>query len=139
MATKYLGLGTVLSVDYDGDDDYDTIPVVINGKPPAREFEEVDETTLDDTLQVNTLGIEKHSHYTFRVKWDHGDTVQHALVNTTFASKAAKNWRIVFTSGTNNTWTFPGKIVKLEPQSVEHNKHIELEITVHRTGAITVS
>ena len=140
MATKYLGLGTVFSVDQDADAAYDddVIPLVINAAPPGREWEEVDETTLDATLQTNSIGIEKHSHYSFRIKWDPGDT-SHAALLTLAASKAEKNWRIVFTAATNETWTFPGKITKFQPQSVEHNKHLEAEVTVHRTGAITVS
>lgn len=140
MATKYLGLGTVFSVDHDADSQYDdgVISLVINAAPPGREWEEVDETTLDASLQTNSIGIEKHSHYSFRIKWDPGDTIHAALI-TLAEARSAVNWRIVFTAATNETWTFAGKITKFQPQSVEHNKHLEAEVTVHRTGAITVS
>lgn len=139
MATRRLGLGTVISVDKDNDSGNDTISLVINAKPPTREREQIDNTTLEDTLQTNDPGIEKHSQYSFRIKVDKADAVHAAILTTLFDNKTTTTWVIVFTDGTNETWTFDGWIQKLEHQPVEYNKHNELEVTVDRTTAITVS
>lgn len=135
---RHLGLGTILRVDADANSTYETITLVLSAKPPGREREEVDDTTLDSTLQTNSMGIEKHSHYTFRIKDDGTDAVVVSL-NTLFGSRAKVNWRIVWTYATSNTWTFEGVVQKLDYQTIEHNKHYELEVTVHRTGGITIT
>jgi hypothetical protein len=140
MATRYLGLGTVLSVDHDADASYadGVIALIINGSPPTREREEVDDTTLEDILQTYTPGIEKHSKYSFKIKWDSADAIHIALL-TLFDAKTKVNWRIVFTSATSNTWTFQGWVQQLNIQSIEHNKHYEGDVVVNRTGAITIT
>ena len=139
MATRRLGLGTTFSVDKENDGGSDTIALVLNAKPPTRERETIDDTTLDSTLQTNSAGIEKHSTYVMRLKLDKADAVHSVLITTLFDNKTETTWVIVFTDGTNETWTFDGWISKVEHQSVEHNKHNEVEITVERTTAITVS
>jgi hypothetical protein len=138
MATRRLGLGTTFTVDADNDGGNDSIALVLNAKPPTRERETVDDTTLDSTLQTNTAGIEKHSTYVIRIKFDKADATHYKFI-ALFDGKTETTWVIVFTDGTNETWTFDGWISKLEHQSVEHNKHNELEITVERTTAIVVS
>jgi hypothetical protein len=139
MATRRLGLGTTFSVDKDNDGGSDAIALVLNAKPPTRERETIDNTTLGDTLQTNDPGIEKHSTYVIRLKLDKADAVHLVLISTLFDNKTETTWVIVFTDGTSETWTFDGWISKVEHQPVEHNKHNEVEITVERTTAITVS
>lgn len=136
MATRYLGLGTVIAVDSDANATYETISLIIEGTPPAREREEVDDTTLDATLQTNSPGIEKHSQFSFRMKLDGADTNQGA-VYTLFGSKAKVNWKITWTD--TKVWVFEGWVQKYEPQAIQHNKHNEVMVTVDRTSAITIS
>ena len=138
MATRRLGLGTVLSVDSDANASYETITLVVNAKLPTRERDEIDDTTLEDTLQTMSAGIEKHSQYEFELKLDQADTV-HTALYTLFGSKTAVNWKVVSTAGTNATWVFAGWVQKYEILSVEYNKHLHVRIVVNRTGAITVS
>jgi hypothetical protein len=134
VATKYLGLGTVLAVDKDDDNGYDTLSLILNASPPTREREEVDDTTLEDSLQTYSAGIEKHSKYSVKLKWDSGDAV-HAALLTLFANKTKTNFKITFTSSA--VWIFEGWIQQLNVQSIEHNKHYEADMVVNRTTAIT--
>ncbi len=138
MASKYIGLGTVISVDVAGGSSFATIDLCVTGTPPARERELVDFTTLDATLQVYEPGIEKHSEYSFDHVWDPDDTNQTALY-TLFGSKAKANWKITYTDATPATWAFLGFVSKVEVQPIEHNKPLMRRITVQRTGAITVA
>mgnify|MGYP001564961960 CR=1 FL=1 len=136
MASKYIGLGTVISVDAAGGSVFATIDLCVTGTPPKRERDLVDFTTLDATLQVHEPGIEKHSEYSFDHVWDPDDTNQTALY-TLFGSKVKANWKITYTDATPATWTFLGFVSGVEVQPVEYNKPLMRRITVQRTGAIT--
>lgn len=138
MATRRLGLGTVLSVDSDANAAYETISLVVNAKLPARERDEIDDTTLEDTLQTMSAGIEKHSQYEMELKLDQADTV-HTALYTLFGNKNKVNWKVVSTAGTNATWIFEGFVQKYEILSVEYNKHLHVRIVVNRTGSIAVT
>ena len=130
MPTPIIGLGTVVTVDAK------TIDLIVNAKPPARDRELVDITTLDATLQTYLPGIEKHSEFTFRLLRDPDDT-DHTSLETLFGSKALKTIVITYTDPTPATQTFTGFVSKIEPSQMEHNQPFAWDVTIQRTTAIT--
>jgi predicted secreted protein len=139
MATKQIGLGTIVKVDEDDSGSgFTTVTVVMDATPPKRERETVDCTSLDDTLQTYAPGIEKHSEFTFTQYWHPTDT-QHASIDTLFGSKALVLWQVVYPFASSITDQFEGWVSALEPQTIKHNEHITRKVTIQRTGAITRS
>lgn len=130
MPTPIIGLGTVVVVDSK------TIDLIVNAKPPARDRELVDITTLDATLQIYAAGIERHSEFTFRLLRDPDDTDQTSL-DTLFGSKAIKTCTITYTDATPTVQTFSGFVSKVEPSQIEHNQPNAWDVTIQRTSAFT--
>lgn len=139
MASKQVGLATVVSVD---DDDsgsvFTTITLVADVTPPGKTRVEVEAVALADTLQTNELGIEGVSYYEFTLFWHVGDT-NHEIMDTLFASKNEVLWQWVSPHTTPKTSQFNGKVVDLANQTVQHNTVFLRKCKVMRTGAITVS
>lgn len=131
MATPYIGLGVLTSVDAK------SIGLVVNSTPPSRERELVDVTALDSTLQTYKPGIEKHSQWQFDLLRDPDDTNQSALY-TLFGAKTDVSCIITYSDSTPATWTFTGFVSMIEPQQIEHNKPLMWRVTIQRTGSITV-
>ena len=138
MASKYIGLGSVISVDPAGTTTFATIDLVVSANPPKREREGVPFATLDATLEVEEPGIEKQSDYEIEFVFDPDDTNQTAIY-TLFGSKVKANWKIAFTDATPSLWTFLGWVKKVETMPLEVNKPLMRRVTVSRTGAITVA
>lgn len=139
MATKQIGLGTLVKVDEDdGGSGFTTCTIVMDVTPPKRERELVDCTALDDTLATYSAGIEKHSEFTFTQYWHPTDT-QHASIDTLFGSKAAVLWNIVYPFASAITESFEGFVSAVEPGTVKHNEHITRKVTIQRTGSISRS
>lgn len=138
MAAKYIGLGSIISLDPAGATTFVVVDLVINAAPPKRERDLVDFTTLDATLQVYEPGIEKHSSYTIEFVYDPDDTNQTTMY-TLFGSKAKANWKVTFTDTTPAVWTFLGFVSEVETMPLEYNKPLMRRVTVQRTGAITVA
>lgn len=137
MASKLLGLGTVVKVDENDDgSSHTTCTLVMNVTPPARERELIDGTTLSDTLATYEIGIEQHSEFVFTQVWEPGDT-QHESIDTLFGSKAVVEWQIVYTNGTPKTDEFEGVVSRIGPQTIETNNLVMREVTVQRKGVIT--
>ena len=130
MPTPVIGLGTIVVVDSK------TIDLIVNAKPPMRDRELVDITTLDATLQTYLPGIEKHSEFTFRLFRDPDDTDQTSL-ETLFGSKAVKTITITYTDSTPTVQTFSGFVSKVEPSQIEHNQPNAWDVTIQRTSAFT--
>jgi hypothetical protein len=130
MPTPIIGLGTVVTVDAK------TIDLIVNAKPPMRDRELVDITTLDATLQIYAPGIEKHSEFTFRLLRDPDDTDQTSL-DTLFGSKAIKAVTVTYTDATPTVQTFSGFVSKIEPSQIEHNQPNAWDVTIQRTSAFT--
>lgn len=136
MASKYIGLGTVMSVDEDDSGSaFTAITLCINGTPPARKRERIDGTVLSDTLATYELGIEQHSEFTFTQFWEPEDTV-HASLDTLFGAKTQVIFTITYTT-TATVDTFEGKVSDLEPAEFVHNSIYQRKVTVQRNTAIT--
>lgn len=139
MATKQIGLGTLVKVDED--DSGSTLTsctLVMDVTPPKRERELVDQTALDDTLQSYAAGIEKHSEFTFTQYWHPTDT-QHVSIDTLFGAKTLVLWNIVYPFASAITESFEGFVSAMEPGTVKHNEMITRKVTIQRTGAISRS
>lgn len=137
MATKQLGLGTLVKVDEDDSGSvFTTCTILMETTPPKRERELVDATALDDTLQTYSPGNEKHSEFSFTQYWHPTDT-QHASIDTLFGAKTLVLWNIVYPFSSPVTDSFEGFVSALEPASIKHNEHISRKVTIQRTGAIT--
>ena len=135
MAAHQLGLGTVVSVDEnDGGTGFTACTLVVDTKPPVRERELIDKTTLDGTLSTYSMGIEKHSEFSYTQYWEPGDT-QHESVDTLFVSKNPVLWNIVYVDGTTDS--FECVVSKMDPGVIKVNEHLTRAVTMQRTGAIT--
>lgn len=136
MASKYIGLGTVMSVDEDDSGTtFTAITLCISGTPPARKRERIDGTSLSDTLATYELGIEQHSEFTFTQFWEPEDTM-HASIDTLFGSKAQVIFTIAYTTG-GTTDTFECKVSDMEPAEFVHNSIYQRKVTCQRMTAIT--
>ena len=138
MATKQVGLGTIVAVDHDADSTYTTLDNTVEVTPPGRSRQGVDDTTLSDTLETEAAGIEEQSEFTFLQFFHVGDT-NHAIIDTLFSAKTKVNWKITYPYATAKTWTFEGWVKQLSVERVTRSGIISREVTVKRTGAITVA
>jgi hypothetical protein len=142
MASKLLGLGTVVGVDEnDGGSVFTTITLITDFTPPGRKRARIDGTTLTDTLSTYEGGIEEHSEFSFRQFWEPEDT-QHASIDTLFGLGSATAgkvlWNITYTSAAPGTIdSFEGWVSDLEPQTIVKDGIVSRVVTVQRTGAIT--
>lgn len=137
MASKYIGLGTLVKVDENDDgSNHTTVTLVISGTPPGRTRELIDGTSLSDTLATYEAGIEQHSQFVFTQFWEPGDTV-HESLDTLFANKTPVEFQIVFTTSPATTDEFEGFVSGLEPQAFVHNSIYQRQVTIQRTSAIT--
>lgn len=137
MATKQVGLGTLVKVDENDDGSgHTTMTIVMDATPPARSRVLVDQTALDDTLQTYAPGIESFSEFKFNQYWHPGDTV-HQHVDTLFGAKTIVEWQVVYPFATPVTDEFEGFVSAMTPGTIQHNGIISREVTVQRTGAIT--
>ena len=135
MATKNLGLGTIVKVDENDDGlTHTTVTVVVDVMPPARKRARIDQTSLEDTLATFAAGIEEHSEFKFTQFWDADDT-QHKAIDTLFGSKGIVEWQIVFSDTTQ--WEFEGWVSDLEPESIAVDSMVRRGVTIQRTSAIT--
>lgn len=139
MATRQIGLGTLVKVD---DDDsgagFTTVGEIVNVTPNGRTRELVDRTVLADTLATMAAGIEAHSEFSFMQFWHPGDT-NHQLIDTLFGSKAEVLWQIIYPFSTPVTDQFDGFVSGYEPEEIGRDGIISRRVTVQRTGAITRS
>lgn len=137
MATKQVGLGTLVKVDENDDgNSHTTMTVVMDATPPARTRTRVDQTALSDTLATYAPGIEEHSEFKFRQFWHPGDTV-HQHIDTLFGNSTIVEWQIVYPFGTPVTDEFEGWVSDMTPATITKDEIISREVTVQRTSAIT--
>jgi hypothetical protein len=136
MASRFLGLGTVMSVDEDDSGTtFTAITLCLEGTPPARKRERIDGTALSDTLSTYEMGVEQHSEFSFLQFWEPEDTM-HASLDTLFGAKTQVIFTIAYTT-TSTTDTFEGVVSDLEPQTFTNNSIYQRRVTVQRKTAIT--
>lgn len=132
---RVIGLGTVPKVD---DDDsgatFTNITQVINIQRPTRTREMVEDTALEDTLAVNSAGIEIAGQSTIEIYSDPGST-QDALMQTLFTNKTQVLWQYLYSDA--GTETFDGILVGYEPRPIVRNEHQKALLTIERRGAST--
>lgn len=137
MATKQIGLGTLVKVDEDDSGTtFTTCTILMDATPPARTRTRVDQTALDDTLATYAPGIEEHSEFKFKQFWHPTDT-QHASIDTLFGAKTIVIWTITYPFGTPIVDTFEGWVSDLTPATITKDEVISREVTIQRTTAIT--
>lgn len=136
---KVLGYGTVVKVD---DDDSGSGFTTVGGSkeitPPAKEWFEVDGTTLDDAFEVMDPGIAKSGQFTFTQIWIVNST-NHQILDTLHAAKTKVLWQVVYPQGTPVTDQFEGWVQKLAPAVKGNNEYWTREVTVRQTTAISRS
>src|SRR5690349_12267591 len=120
MASKLLGLGTVVKVDEDdGGSGFTTVTLVVDCKPPAKRRVKIPAIALADTLATYMGGIEDFSEFEFTHYWDPTDT-QHVSSDTLFALGSATAgkvlWNIVYSN--NVTESFEGWLSDLEAETI---------------------
>lgn len=134
-----LGYGTVVKVD---DDDSGTVFTTIGGSkeitPPAKEWFEVDGTTLDDAFEVIGPGIQKSGQFTFTQLWKVKNTT-HEIIDTLFGTKNKVLWQVVYPQDTPVTDQFEGFVQKIAPAVKGVNEYWTREVTIRQTTAIARS
>ena len=132
---RILGLGTILKMD---DDDsgstYTSIVQLITATRPARVRERIETAALEDTLAVESMGIEIAGDVTFEFYSDPG-TGQEATLNTNFASKSQHLWQFLYAD--SGTETFEAIIAALEPQPIVRGELQKIRVTLARQTAST--
>lgn len=137
MATKQIGLGTLVKVDEDDSGSvFTTCTIVMDATPPARKRARIGQTSLDDTLETFAPGIESASEFQFTQYWHPTDT-QHASIDTLFGAKTIVLWQIVYPFAAPITDQFEGWVSDLEPQQISVDGMIMRRVTIQRTSAIT--
>jgi len=130
MAVKQIAHGTVLNVGGSA------LSLIVGITPPPRIRQEIDGTTLTDTLEVPLLGIEQKSEIVANQFWDPGDSSHHAI-DTAFDGKTELTLQIVTPHTVPVTDEFTAKVTKLEPEELTPAGAFKRKITLVRTGAIT--
>lgn len=133
---KRVGRGTVVSVDHDGDNNFDVVGCIRNATPPPRSKEPIDSTCLSDDVEDFELGVEAGGDFVFTQAWQAGLAVDE-VVDTLFGAETEVDWRISYPYSTPVTDTFPGKVIAIAPQVLETKTLITRQVTVRRTGPIT--
>lgn len=137
MATKQIGLGTLVKVDENDDGtSHTTVTIVMDATPPARKRARIGQTSLDDTLETFAAGIESASEFQFTQYWHPTDTV-HASLDTLFGAKTVVEFQVVYPFATPITDEFEGWVSDLEPQQISVDGMIMRRVTIQRNSAIT--
>lgn len=137
MASKPIGLGSLVKCDFDGDGTtHETVGLTRDLTPPGRAYNLVEAVALEDTLEVAELGIEERSEFSFAQFWKPGDTA-HEKIDTLFDDKDEVEWQIVYPLATPITDEFLGKVSAISPEQITPKGTITRTVTVQRTSAIT--
>lgn len=137
MASKQIGLGTIVKVDEDDSGStFTTCTIIMEVTPPARTRAKIDITAMEDTLATNAAGIEEHSEFKFKQFWHPTDT-QHASIDTLFGNKNQVIWNIVYPFSTPITDQFEGWVSGMEPETITTSGTITRMVTIQRMTAIT--
>ena len=137
MASKVIGLGSLVKCDFDDDgNSHETVGLTRDLTPPGRAYNLVEAVALEDTLEVAELGIEERSEFTFTQFWKPGDT-GHEKIDTLFNNKTEVEWQIVYPLASPITDEFLGKVSAIAPEQITPKGTISRAVTVQRTSAIT--
>lgn len=137
MPDKDIGHLAILAVDHDSDATFTVCTQIKNIQPPEPSREDVDVTTLDDTV-VKTLPSDPpdYGELSFDQVWHPGDTV-HEHVETLFGARTICPWRITYPFSTAKTDTFSGWVKKISPMKLESKEAIKRTVTIRLTTEIT--
>jgi hypothetical protein len=134
--SKNIGHGTVLSRVTGGPT---AITNVRSITPPAAFYDEVEATTLTDTVKYHMPGDpEDPGEVTMEMFWTPNDT-NDELMDTDFAARTIASWKIVYASPISRTATFSAWVKSLTPAVLENNGVISRTIVFRLTTAITWS
>lgn len=107
--------------------------------PPALSREDVNATTLDDTVDYNLPSDPEDPGEVQIVQlWTSGET-NDELIDTDFNARTIASWKIVYPSPISRTATFSAWVKKIEPASLESRETIKRTVTFRLTTAITWS
>lgn len=136
---KVPGYGSLVKVD---DDDsggtFTTIGYITSITPPDLEWNEIDGTTLDSTIEEMDPGIAKPGEFVFS-QIEIINSTNHQLINTLHTNKTKVLWQVVYPQGTPVTDQFEGWVKKISRAVKGPNEYWTREVTVRRTTAITRS
>ncbi len=115
-----------------------TITQVRNLQPAAISREDVDATTLEDTVQYNLPSDpEDPGEVSFEELWQSGDT-NSELINTDFEARTIATWSIVFSTWTvSRTATFSAWVKSISPAAAAGTTALSRTITLRLTTTIT--
>lgn len=136
---RHIGHGTTLSIDIAGGTSWTAIGQILSITPPALSREEINITTLDDTIQYKLPSDpEDVGELTFELAWDVNATNPTILETATLGRNIVATWKITYPSSTSSkVATFTGWIKNFTPQEVSGKDAIKLQITVVLLTAIT--
>lgn len=107
--------------------------------PPTFSREDVEATTLDDTVKYHLPSDpEDPGEVVLEMFWTSGET-NDELLDTDFNARTIASWKIVYASPITRTATFSAWVKSLSPATIESNSVISRTITLRLTTAITWS
>ena len=116
-----------------------TITFVRSIQPPTMSRDEVNATTLDNTVDYNIPGDpEDPGEVSLEMVWTSGDT-NDELFDTDFAAETITSWSIVYASPISRTATFDAWVKSLSPANYESRTLITRTIVLRLTTIITWS
>lgn len=136
---KVAGYGSLVKVD---DDDsgstFTTIGYITSITPPDLEWNEIDGTTLDDTMEKMDPGTAKPGEFVFSMI-ELINSTNSQIIHTLHTNKTKVLWQVVYPQGTPVTDQFEGWVKKIGRAVKGPNEYWTCEVTVRRTSTITRS
>jgi hypothetical protein len=132
--SKNIGHGTLLKRVTGGPT---TIGMVRSITPPAFTREDVNATSLTDTVQYNLPSDpEDPGEVTIEAFWTSGDT-NDELIDTDFAARTISSWSITYASPITRVATFDAWVKSMTPAVIESSSVISRTVVFRLTTVIT--
>lgn len=134
---KYTGAGAHIFVDQADNATMVDLGCTFDMTVPPQQRNTVEMTCQQDDAQTNEPGIEQPSQCTFTEPLDYA--FSSPLIDDFYASKAVKDWEMVFTRGANTqTVAFSGWVSALVPASAGGSDPLQRSVTIEvDTATIT--
>lgn len=131
---KQIGLGTLFQVgDGGGPEVFTTVGQVVDITPPAENLSIVETTDMEDTIKRKIGALVDYGQAQVELIWDPSNAGQEGL-RTDLRAKTARNFKVVFPTPANKTWSFTALVTAISP-SVPLEEKLTSTITLELDGS----